>query len=211
MGGGVREAARIAAVVGVALAGGAGLLFLITQVVAPASAPLRARGVAVTSPTPLPTDAPLPTLPPAPVPAPLPTAAGAATGDRYLGDLTGAPGTLPGEIAGADYRFEHGFGMALSTTTRQEFTVPSGYHSLTATLKGVGATIHFTLTVGGSTVLDRTLSPFQPPVAVTCAAPQGGAIVLAALFQGGGSLSDAVALWGDARFSTAPAPTAGCS
>ena len=91
------------------------------------------------------------------------------------------------------------------------FVVPAGYQSLTATLKGVGGTIQFTLTVGGRPVLDRTLSPLQPPVSVTCAVPAGSTLVLSALFQGGGSLRDAVALWGDARFSPSPAPAPGCS
>lgn len=67
------------------------------------------------------------------------------------------------------------------------------------------------MSFGGQTVLDQTLSQSQPPVAVTCATREGGAVVVAALFEGGGSLSDAVAVWGDARFSTAAAPSDGCS
>lgn len=80
-----------------------------------------------------------------------------------------------------------------------------------ATLKGLGGSIRFTLSVGGQPVLDRTLSPYQPPMTVTCAAPAGAAVVLAGLFEGGGSLPDAVAVWGDARFSPAPAAAPGCS
>jgi hypothetical protein len=207
----VRETGRIVAVGAAALVGGAGLLLLITQVIAPASAPLRARGIVVASPTPPPTAAPLPTLPPAIIVPPPPTVAGAANADRYLQDLTTAPGTLPGEIAGLDYRFEHGFGMALSTTTQQEFAVPSGYQSMSTSLKAVGATVRFTLSYSGRTLLDRTLSPFQPPVSITCATPYGSAVVLSGLFEGGGTLTGAVALWGDARFSKSPAPAAGCS
>jgi hypothetical protein len=210
----LREAARIGAVVVAALAAGAGLVFLITQVVAPAqrlSLPAQGRGVAASaSPTASPAAA-LPTLPPVPVPAAPPTADASTVPDRYLGDLTTAPGTLPGEIDGPDYRFAHGFGLALGASTRVAFVVPNGYQSLTATLKGVGGTIQFTLTVGGRPVLDRTLSPLQPPVTVTCAVPAGSTLVLSALFQGGGSLRDAVALWGDARFSPSPAPAPGCS
>jgi len=211
----LREAARIAAVVVAALAAGAGLVFLITQVVAPAqprvSLPAQGRGVAASaSPTASPA-AVLPTLPPVPVPAAPPTADGSTVPDRYLGDLTTAPGTNPGEIDGPDYRFAHGFGLLPGVSTRVAFVVPDGYQSLTATLKGVGGTIQFTLTVGGRPVLDRTLSPLQPPVTVTCAAPAGSTLVLSALFQGGGSLRDAVALWGDARFSPSPPPAPGCS
>lgn len=211
----LREIARIAAVVVAALVAGGGLLYVITQVVAPQQPRLSVTaprgGVAQTSPTPSPSSAPLPTLPPVAVPAPPPTAADSTVPDRYLGDLTTAPGTNPGEIDGPDYRFVHGFGMFLSASTREEFLVPAGYRSLTATLKALGGTIRFTLTAGGRTILDRTLSPFEPPVTITCGAPDGGTLVLSALFQGGGSLSEAVALWGDARFSPSPAPAAGCS
>jgi hypothetical protein len=213
-GGGLREAARIVAVVVVALVGGAGLLYVIAQLVAPAQPVLRGRGLAAASPTPAPSSsvAPLPTLPPAaPPPAPPPTAADSAVPDRYLSDLTSDGSTNSGEIAGPDYRFTHGFGMVVSRGTRQAFVVPSRYQSLAATLKGVGGTIRFTLSSGGRTILDQTLSPLQAPVTVTCATPEGSTVVLAAVFQGGGSLSNAVAVWGDARFSTSPAPAAGCA
>ena len=101
--------------------------------------------------------------------------------------------------------------MSLGTTTREAFVVPAGYQSLNASLKGLGGTIRFTLSIGGQTILDQTLSPYQSPVTVTCAAPPGSTIVLSGLFEGGGSLSNAVAVWGDARFSTSPAPSASCS
>jgi hypothetical protein len=212
-GGPLREAARIVAVVVAALVGGAGLLFLITQLVAQprVTVPPRARSAALANPTPSPTTA-LPVLPEAPVPpAPPPTAAGSTVPDQYLGDLTTDQGINSGDIDGFDYRFTHGFGMSLDATTREQFVVPAGYRSLTASLKGLGGTIRFTLSLGGQTILDRTLSPYQSPVIVTCAAPEGSTIVLSGLFEGGGSLSDAVAVWGDARFSTSPAPSAGCS
>src|SRR5215468_2772924 len=87
----LREAGRIIAVVVAALAAGAGLVFLITQVVAPAqrlSPQAQGRGVAASaSPTASPA-AVLPTLPPVPVPAAPPTADGGTVPDRYLGDLT---------------------------------------------------------------------------------------------------------------------------
>jgi hypothetical protein len=213
-GGPLREVARIAAVVTAALAGGAGLLFLITQVLAPAppraTVPTRSPAVAAVTPAPSPSLAPLPTLPVVP-PAPPPTAADGALPDQYLGDLTTDGSTNPGEIAGLDYRFSHGFGMFLGRTTQERFVVPARYQSLSATLKGLGGTIRFTLSVAGQPVLDRTFSPYQPPLTVTCATPEGSTVVLAGVFQGGGSLSDAVAVWGDARFSPAPAPAAGCS
>jgi len=207
----LREAVRIAAVVVAALVGGAGLLLLITQLVAQPrlTVPSRAPSAALASPLP---SAALPALPEAPVPpAPPPTAPDSTVPDRYLGDLTTAQGINSGDIDGVDYRFTHGFGMSLVAITQQEFVVPAGYQSLTASLKGLGGTIRFTLSLGGQTVLDRTLSPYQSPVIVTCAAPQGSTIVLSGLFEGGGSLSAAVAVWGDARFSTSPAPAAGCS
>src|SRR5262249_14968928 len=144
----LREIARIAAVVVIALVAGGGLLYVITQVVAPAqprlSVPTQGRGAAAASPTPSPSTAPLPTLPPVAVPAPLPTIADSTVPDRYLGDLTTAPGTNSGEIDGPDYRFVHGFGMVLRISTRQEFVVPAGYRSLTASLKALGGTIRFT-------------------------------------------------------------------
>ena len=212
-GGPLREAARIAAVVVAALVGGAALLLLITQLVAQPrlTVPPRARSAAAATPAPSPSAA-LPALPEAPVPpAPPPTAADSAVPDQYLGDLTTDRGVNSGDIDGVDYRFTHGFGMSLDTTTQEAFVVPAGYQSLTATLKGLGGTIRFTVSLGGQTILDRTLSPYQPPVIVTCSAPQGSKIVLSGLFQGGGSLSDAVAVWGDARFSTSPGPAAGCA
>jgi hypothetical protein len=210
-GGPLREAARIAAVVVAALVGGAGLLLLITQLVAQPrlTVPSRAPSAALASPQP---SAALPALPEAPVPpAPPPTAPDSTVPDQYLGDLTTAQGINSGDIDGVDYRFTHGFGMSLVTITQKEFVVPAGYRSLTASLKGLGGTIRFTLSLGGQTILDRTLSPYQSPVTVTCAAPQGTTIVLSGLFEGGGSLSGAVAVWGDARFSTSPPPSAGCS
>jgi len=212
-GGPLREAARLVAVAAVALAGGAGLLLLISQLVAQPrlAVPARETSQALAGSTPSPSAA-LPALPRAPVPsAPPPTAPDSAVPDQYLGDLTTDQGINSGDIDGVDYRFTHGFGMSLGTTTREVFVVPAGYQSLTASLKGLGGTIRFTLSIGGQTILDRTLSPYQSPVTVTCAAPSGTTIVLSGLFEGGGSLSDAVAVWGDARFSTSPAPSAGCS
>jgi hypothetical protein len=210
----LREAARTVAVLVAALLGGAGLLFLITQLVAQPrlTAPPRTATASLASPTPPLPSAALPALPEGPVPPPPPpTAPGSAVPDQYLGDLTTDQGVNSGDIDGVGYRFTHGFGMSLDTTTRETFIVPAGYQSLTASLKGLGGTIRFTLSVGGQTILDRTLSPYQSPVVVTCAAPPGSTIVLAGLFEGGGSLSDAAAVWGDARFSTSPAPSAGCS
>jgi hypothetical protein len=212
-GGPLREAARTVAVLVAALLGGAGLLFLIAQLVAQPrlTAPPRTARAALASPTPAPSAA-LPALPQAPVPpAQPPTAPDSTVPDQYLGDLSTAQGVNSGNIDGVDYRFTHGFGMSLSTTTQLQFVVPAGYQSLTASLKGLGGTIRFTLSLGGQTILDRTLSPYQSPVTVTCAAPEGSTIVLTGLFEGGGSLPDAVAVWGDARFSTSPAPSAGCS
>jgi hypothetical protein len=212
-GGPLREAGRIIAVLVTALVGGAGLLFLINQLVAQprVTLPPRAGSAALASPTPSPSTA-LPALPQAPVPpAPPPTIADSTVPDQYLGDLTTDLGINSGDIDGVDYRFTHGFGMSLNTTTQEAFTVPAGYRSLTASLKGLGGTIRFTVSLGGQTILDRTLSPYQPPVTITCAAPGGSTIVLSGLFQGGGSLSDAVAVWGDARFSRSPAPSGACS
>jgi hypothetical protein len=212
-GGPLREAARIVAVLVVALLGGAGLLFLITQLVAQPrlTVPPRARSAALASPTPSPSTV-LPALPQAPVPpAPPATAPDSTVPDRYLGDMTTDHGINSGDIDGVGYRFTHGFGMSLDTTTREVFVVPAGYRSLTAALKSLGGTIRFTLAVGGRTILNQTLSPYQSPVTVTCAVPPGSTIVLSGLFEGGGSLSDAAAVWGDARFSTSPAPSAGCS
>src|SRR5262249_8594415 len=117
-----------------------------------------------------------------------------------------------GDIDGVDHAFKHGFGMSLGSSTREQFVVPAGYRSLTASLKALGGTIRFSLLAGGDQpVFQRTLSPHQPPVTITCSPPPGSPVVLAALFEGGGSLADAVAVWGDARFSTSPAPSAGCS
>jgi hypothetical protein len=212
-GGPLREAARILAVAAAALIGGAGVLFLLTQLVAQPRVTVPPRGgiAALASPTPSPPAA-LPALPEAPVPpAPPPTASDSGVPDQYLGDLTTDQGVNSGDIDGVGYRFTHGFGMSLAATTQAVFVVPAGYHSLSASLKGLGGTIRFTLSLGGQTILDRTLSPYQPPVVVTCAAPPGSTIVLSGLFEGGGSLSDAVAVWGDARFSTSPAPSGGCS
>jgi hypothetical protein len=211
-GGALRETARIAAVVAAALAGGAGLLLLITQVLAPAqprvAVPVRATAPVLASPA----TAALPALPQASLPATLPPTAGdAGVPDAYLGDLTSDRSTNSGEIDGPDYRFAHGWGMSLTRSTQEAFAVPAGYQSMTATLKALGATIRFTLSVGGQTMLDQTLSPFQPPLTVTCATPEGSPVVASAVFQGGGTLSDAVAVWGNARFSTSPAAAAGCS
>jgi len=211
-GGAVRETARIAGVVAAALASGAGLLLLVTQVVAPAqprmAVPVRGSDPARASPTPT----ALPTLPQASPPAVLPPAADdAGVPDVYLGDVTSDRSTNSGEIDGPDYRFAHGWGMSLTRSTQEQLVVPTSYQSMTATLKSIGGTIRFTLSLGGQTILDRTLSPYQAPLTVTCATPQGSDLVVAALFQGGGALSDAVAVWGNARFSTSPAPSAGCS
>jgi hypothetical protein len=208
----VLEVARIAAVVTAALAGGAGILLLITQVVAPAQPRLAVRGHRTASALTSPSPATLPALPEPPAPValpPPPTDSGVP--DVYLADLTGDPGANDGEIVGPGYRFARGLGMALSSITREEFVVPTTYQSMTATLKGLAGTIRFTVLVGGRTVLDRTLSPYQPPVTVTCATPEGSAVVIAAVFEGGGSLSEAFAIWGNARFSTSPAPADGCS
>jgi len=213
----LREAARVAAVAGAALAAGVGLLLAIAFLapMGPPGSTLRG-GVAATSPSPSSSATPAATLPPlqaAPVPpAPPPPGADAGPPDQYLGDLTSDRSANSGGIDGVDYAFTHGFGMSLDTSTREQFVVPAGYRSLTASLKAVGGTIRFSLLAGGGQpVFQRTLSPYQPPVTITCATPPGSTVVLAALFEGGGSLVDAVAVWGDARFSTSPAPAAGCS
>jgi hypothetical protein len=135
-----------------------------------------------------------------------------STPARYLGDLTSDRSTNSGDIDGPDYHFIHGYGMSLSRSTREIFVVPAGYQSLVASLKGIGATVRFTLLVNGSEpVFDRTISALQPALTITCATPAGSTVILVAVYVGGGPLSDAVAVWGDARFSASPAPAAGCS
>ena len=212
---GLSGAVRAAAIVVAAVAlGGCSLLVLRTALVTevPGSS-LPARGLAAASPSPTPTPTPI-DIPPVYAPAtPLPPRPDdGSPPDVYLGDITSDRSTNSGYIDGPDYHFVHGYGMSLSRSTREVFMVPARYRSLVASLKGLGATIRFTLYVNGSEpVFDRTISSAQPVLTITCAVPEGATVILAAVYVGGGQLSDAAAVWGDARFSATPAPRAGCS
>jgi hypothetical protein len=126
--------------------------------------------------------------------------------DQYLQELTNDHSAQQGLVRGGrNTQFDNGLGVPVGS--EETYSIPTGYRSFVATLTMDKNLARFQVFMGNRLIYDRIVSAMQDPIVVSC--DLGGASTLKIKMDTppAGGAYDAHGIWGNARFSSAAAPS----